>query len=77
MFGVGAAFDIHAGTLRQAPRWIQGVGMEWCFRLLMEPRRLWRRYLVNNPRFVVGIARRRPRLISTEPGWQAALARSA
>jgi N-acetylglucosaminyldiphosphoundecaprenol N-acetyl-beta-D-mannosaminyltransferase len=77
MFGVGAAFDIHAGTLRQAPRWIQGLGMEWCFRLVMEPRRLWRRYLVNNPRFVVGVARRPPRLVSTEPGWQAALARSA
>lgn len=53
MLGVGAAFDFHAGRVRQAPRWIQNIGMEWFFRLLMEPRRLWRRYLKHNPRFVV------------------------
>jgi N-acetylglucosaminyldiphosphoundecaprenol N-acetyl-beta-D-mannosaminyltransferase len=52
MIGVGAAFDFHAGLLRQAPRWIQCIGMEWFFRLCMEPRRLWRRYLYNNPRFI-------------------------
>jgi N-acetylglucosaminyldiphosphoundecaprenol N-acetyl-beta-D-mannosaminyltransferase len=50
--GVGAAFDFHAGVKRQAPRWVQKSGLEWCFRLLMEPRRLWRRYLINNPRFL-------------------------
>jgi N-acetylglucosaminyldiphosphoundecaprenol N-acetyl-beta-D-mannosaminyltransferase len=50
--GVGAAFDIHAGLLRQAPRWMQRSGLEWLFRLCMEPRRLWRRYLVNNPVFI-------------------------
>ena len=51
--GVGAAFDFHSGRVRQAPAWIQNLGMEWAFRLAMEPRRLWRRYLVNNPRFVL------------------------
>jgi N-acetylglucosaminyldiphosphoundecaprenol N-acetyl-beta-D-mannosaminyltransferase len=50
-FGVGAAFDFHAGKVRQAPRWIQRSGLEWLFRLCCEPRRLWRRYLNNNPRF--------------------------
>ena len=52
LIGVGAAFDIHAGVTKQAPRWIQRSGFEWLFRLLTEPRRLWRRYLFNNPRFV-------------------------
>jgi N-acetylglucosaminyldiphosphoundecaprenol N-acetyl-beta-D-mannosaminyltransferase len=52
LIGVGAAFDFHAGLKRQAPRWIQRSGLEWAFRLATEPRRLWRRYLVNNTRFV-------------------------
>ena len=52
MIGVGAAFDFHAGLKRQAPRWIRRTGMEWAFRLATEPRRLWRRYLRNNPLFV-------------------------
>jgi N-acetylglucosaminyldiphosphoundecaprenol N-acetyl-beta-D-mannosaminyltransferase len=51
-FGVGAAFDFHAGRVRQAPRWMQRTGLEWLFRLCCEPRRLWRRYLRNNPLFV-------------------------
>ena len=51
MFGVGAAFDFHAGRVRQAPRWMQRSGLEWFFRLCCEPRRLWRRYLRNNPLF--------------------------
>lgn len=59
MFGVGAAFDFHAGLVRQAPKWMQQSGLEWAFRLCMEPRRLWRRYLINNSRFVLQIARRR------------------
>lgn len=63
LIGVGAAFDIHAGTLAQAPRWMQRSGTEWAYRLLREPRRLWRRYLRNNPRFVVSILRRPPRLL--------------
>ncbi len=52
MIGVGAAFDFHTGRLRQAPHWIQRIGMEWCFRLCMEPRRLTGRYLRNNPAFL-------------------------
>jgi N-acetylglucosaminyldiphosphoundecaprenol N-acetyl-beta-D-mannosaminyltransferase len=53
MVGVGAAFDIHCGQLRQAPRWMQRHGLEWLFRLGCEPRRLWRRYFRNNPLFVL------------------------
>jgi N-acetylglucosaminyldiphosphoundecaprenol N-acetyl-beta-D-mannosaminyltransferase len=52
MLGVGAAFDFHTGRVRQAPHWMQVTGLEWVFRLLMEPRRLWRRYAKHNPRFV-------------------------
>jgi N-acetylglucosaminyldiphosphoundecaprenol N-acetyl-beta-D-mannosaminyltransferase len=51
LIGVGAAFDFHAGMKRQAPRWMQRNGLEWVFRLLSEPRRLSRRYLVNIPLF--------------------------
>jgi N-acetylglucosaminyldiphosphoundecaprenol N-acetyl-beta-D-mannosaminyltransferase len=63
LVGVGAAFDIHAGTLAQAPRWMQGRGLEWAYRLYREPRRLWRRYFYNNPRFAWRIFRHPPRLI--------------
>lgn len=52
MLAVGAAFDFHSGRVRQAPRWMQRCGLEWLFRLLMDPRRLWRRYFKNNPRFL-------------------------
>ena len=52
LIGVGAAFDFHAGLKRQAPRWMRHSGLEWLFRLGTEPRRLWRRYLVNNPLFL-------------------------
>lgn len=53
LIGVGAAFDFHSGLKRQAPRWMQRSGTEWIFRLITEPRRLGRRYLVNNPTFVL------------------------
>jgi N-acetylglucosaminyldiphosphoundecaprenol N-acetyl-beta-D-mannosaminyltransferase len=53
MIGVGAAFDFHAGTKPQAPSWMQEIGMEWLFRLFTEPRRLWKRYLYHNPRFIL------------------------
>lgn len=62
LLGVGAAFDIHAGLLPQAPRWMQRSGLEWLYRLAREPRRLWRRYLGNNPRFLLAIVRRPPML---------------
>lgn len=54
LVGVGAAFDFHAGLVPQAPGWMQSSGLEWAFRLAQEPRRLWRRYLRYNPRFVAG-----------------------
>ena len=59
MLGVGAAFDFHAGRVRQAPRWIQRSGFEWFYRMCAEPKRLWKRYLTNNPRFVIRILAQR------------------
>ncbi len=56
MIGVGAAFDFHAGRVKQAPRWMQRTGLEWFYRLCQEPRRLAKRYLANNPQFVWKIA---------------------
>ena len=52
LIGVGAAFDFHSGRVRQAPRWVQRSGTEWLFRVCQEPRRLWRRYLINNSLFL-------------------------
>ena len=62
LIGVGAAFDFHAGVVKQAPLWMQRHGLEWMYRLCREPRRLWRRYLRTNPAFVLGILRSAPRL---------------
>jgi N-acetylglucosaminyldiphosphoundecaprenol N-acetyl-beta-D-mannosaminyltransferase len=56
MLGVGAAFDFLAGSKRQSPRWMQAIGLEWLFRLATEPKRLWKRYMKHNPRFVVLMA---------------------
>lgn len=53
MVGVGAAFDFHAGMVKEAPRSLQRIGLEWVFRLVMDPKRLWRRYAIHNPRFMV------------------------
>ena len=52
MLGIGAAFDFHSGRVRQAPSWMQDVGLEWLFRLLAEPNRLWKRYSRIVPRFL-------------------------
>jgi N-acetylglucosaminyldiphosphoundecaprenol N-acetyl-beta-D-mannosaminyltransferase len=52
MVGVGAAFEHLAGTKREAPRYLQRLGLEWAFRLATEPRRLWRRYLIGNVTFI-------------------------
>ncbi len=54
---VGAAFAFHAGTVRRAPYWMQQFGLEWVFRLCQEPRRLWRRYLLGNSRFLYLLAK--------------------
>ncbi len=55
MVGVGAAFDIHTGRIKDAPDWIKAAGLQWLHRLGQEPRRLAKRYLINNPKFVVRI----------------------
>ena len=52
LIAIGAAYDFHTGAVRQAPRWLQRSGLEWLFRLVTEPRRLWRRYVYDNPRFL-------------------------
>jgi N-acetylglucosaminyldiphosphoundecaprenol N-acetyl-beta-D-mannosaminyltransferase len=70
LLAVGAALAFHSGRLRQAPRWMMGCGLEWLFRLGMEPRRLWRRYLLGNPRFAGLVAKQlltgRPQLTATD-----------
>ncbi len=50
--GVGGSFDVMAGVTRRAPRWMQNLGLEWFYRVIQEPRRMWRRYLVTNTIFV-------------------------
>ena len=57
LIGVGAAFDFHSGEVARAPRWMQRSGLEWAHRLRQEPRRLWRRYLLQAPRFVLAVLR--------------------
>jgi N-acetylglucosaminyldiphosphoundecaprenol N-acetyl-beta-D-mannosaminyltransferase len=52
MLGVGAAFNFYSGHVKHAPLWMQRIGLEWLFRLMMEPRRLWKRYFKQNPRFI-------------------------
>ncbi|MGZ0706952.1 WecB/TagA/CpsF family glycosyltransferase [Coraliomargarita sp. W4R53] len=53
MLGVGAAFDFHSGRVAQSPAWMQQLGLEWLFRFSREPKRLWRRYVIHNPRFIL------------------------
>ncbi|MGI0494893.1 WecB/TagA/CpsF family glycosyltransferase [Alkalinema pantanalense CENA528] len=53
MIGVGAAFSFHSGEVSQAPRWMMALSLEWLYRLWAEPKRLWKRYLINNPAFLV------------------------
>lgn len=67
MIGVGAAFDFYAGTKKMAPTWMMKLGLEWLYRLITEPGRLWKRYLMNNPRFVFHffVARMRKYLIKS------------
>ena len=52
MLGVGASFDFYAGNVKESPEWLGKFGLEWLFRLTQEPKRLWRRYLILNPRFI-------------------------
>lgn len=76
LLGVGAAFDMHAGVLRTPPHWLQDAGLEWLYRLAHEPRRLWRRYLRNNPAFVAAVLREPPHIepYPSEPGTAGAAA---
>jgi N-acetylglucosaminyldiphosphoundecaprenol N-acetyl-beta-D-mannosaminyltransferase len=55
--GVGAGFDFIAGRAKRAPQWVARAGFEWLYRLAHEPRRLWRRYLVNDPKFAAVLLR--------------------
>jgi N-acetylglucosaminyldiphosphoundecaprenol N-acetyl-beta-D-mannosaminyltransferase len=71
LVGVGAAFDFHAGLVKQAPPWMQRNGLEWSYRLSREPRRLWRRYARYNPRFVVAFAAQYARHVRARHSSQA------
>jgi N-acetylglucosaminyldiphosphoundecaprenol N-acetyl-beta-D-mannosaminyltransferase len=62
--GIGAGLDFIAGTVKRAPEWVSKAGMEWAYRLSREPRRLWRRYLVNDPKFLLILARTMQRPLS-------------
>lgn len=64
--GVGGSFDVLAGLIPRAPRWMQRAGLEWLFRLLQEPRRMWKRYLITNTAFLTLLAREWVRL---RLGW--------
>jgi N-acetylglucosaminyldiphosphoundecaprenol N-acetyl-beta-D-mannosaminyltransferase len=64
LIGVGAAFDMEAGNVRRAPKFLRRTGLEWTYRLVLEPRRLWRRYLINNPGFLVLAAAQASHLIN-------------
>jgi N-acetylglucosaminyldiphosphoundecaprenol N-acetyl-beta-D-mannosaminyltransferase len=57
MIGVGAAFSFHSGEVSQAPRWMMNLGCEWLYRFAQEPKRLWQRYLINNPSFILLLIR--------------------
>jgi N-acetylglucosaminyldiphosphoundecaprenol N-acetyl-beta-D-mannosaminyltransferase len=62
--GIGAGLDFIAGTVKRAPQWVSSAGLEWAYRLSREPRRLWRRYLVNDPKFLLILARTLKRPLS-------------
>ena len=57
IFGVGGSFDVIGGYVQRAPQWMQNIGMEWFWRLMMEPRKMWKRYLVTNSQFLLTLAR--------------------
>jgi N-acetylglucosaminyldiphosphoundecaprenol N-acetyl-beta-D-mannosaminyltransferase len=71
MFGVGAAFDYHTGHIRDCANWIKLAGLQWLHRLLQDPRRLWKRYLRNNPAFVWHITRQMLKGRTSAPCWKA------
>ena len=69
LVGVGAAFDFNANLKKRAPLWMQKSGLEWLYRLLDEPKRLWKRYLINNPLFILGVIRQTLGLKRYTDGW--------
>ena len=69
LIGVGAAFDFNAGLKKRAPLWMQKCGLEWLYRLLDEPKRLWKRYLINNPLFILGVIRQALGLKQYSDDW--------
>ncbi|MGH8879351.1 MAG: WecB/TagA/CpsF family glycosyltransferase, partial [Stackebrandtia sp.] len=67
LMAVGAAFDYHAGNLRKPPEWMQKRGLEWLWRLGLEPKRLWRRYLILNPLYLARLSAQATRLWKAKP----------
>jgi len=61
---IGAVFDFYAGTIKRAPRWMISLGLEWFYRLIKEPRRMWRRYLVGNTKFIWAVINEKYRISS-------------
>ena len=70
MVGVGGSFDVHAGFIQRAPTWVQRAGLEWLWRLMMEPRKLWRRYLATNSEFLWRVG---PEIVARRLGRRRAL----
>jgi exopolysaccharide biosynthesis WecB/TagA/CpsF family protein len=70
VLAVGAAFDYHAGLVEEPPAWVQRWGLQWAARLAQDPRRLWRRYVLLNPRFIYGVVRQRLGRVSASDGRQ-------
>jgi len=68
--GIGAAIDFIAGTVKRAPRWMANNGLEWAYRLSREPKRLWRRYLVNDPKFLFILAKTMARPKEERIAWR-------
>ena len=68
--GIGAGLDFIAGTVQRAPKWMSNNGLEWAYRLSREPKRMWRRYLVNDPRFLLILARTMKRPLSERVVWR-------
>jgi len=69
--GIGAGLDFIAGTVKRAPLWMSKNGLEWAYRLSREPKRMWRRYLVNDPKFLLILARTMQRPLSERVVWRA------
>ena len=57
LISIGAVFDFYAGTIKRAPKWLINLGLEWLYRLIKEPKRMWKRYLIGNVIFMFSIIR--------------------